>query len=467
MSASYPREILEKRKQQSIKNATLLFLAFSTAFFSRLVATAGAPSEVNFIHLAIVPAVSAYVVMSSRSKNVKMLRAAQGLLLCLLLFFFVVVASALFSQAGFINIVLSYLLWMEAYIFLCALVYISLSPERLEKIKTWTIKISIFHIGLALLQKVLLDAGIMKATKMKIPPDNVQGVFYLSGGGHVIAASVSIAFAIYCISLPKLSLPLKTGVAIAAIVQLVSADAKQVLLVALVSWGLLILTKVTDLKKALTYAAIAALSLAALLWCMENLDSFRGFNTWVRPEIYGPEGEARLLKYSSIRIIRSYHEDAFSWLFGLGPGHTVGRLGGWMIIKYKSLLTLLGVTDHPVSQEVWRAIDDSWLGGKSSMFSPLFGWAGLWGDLGFAGLFAYFSMLGVIWTTICADDTSKFLLLTIVVNGLIFAQMQEPGYMLYTLLLIGLKFQDKVLASAQYTQRKPIKPQTYPMAEAS
>ncbi|MEO0516618.1 MAG: hypothetical protein AAF171_04905 [Cyanobacteria bacterium P01_A01_bin.116] len=333
--------------------------------------------------------------------------------------------------------------------------------------KAWTIKISIFHIGLALLQKVLLDAGVMKATKMNIVPDNVQGVFYLSGGGHVIAASVSIAFAIYCISLPKLSLPLKAGIAIASIVQLVSADAKQVLLVALVSWVLLILTKVTDLKKVLIYGVIAALSLAVLLWCMENLDSFRGFNTWVRPEIYGPEGEARLLKLSSIRIIRSYHEDVFSWLFGLGPGHTVGRLGGWMIIKYKSLLMPLGATDHPASQEIWRAIDASWLGGKSSMFSPLFGWAGLWGDLGVAGLLAYLSMLGVIWTTICADDTSKFLLITIPVNGLIFAQMQEPGYMLYTVLLIGLKFQDRTLASAQRTRRKPLRPKAYPMAEVS
>ena len=79
------------------------------------------------------------------------------------------------------------------------------------------------------------------------------------------------------------------------------------------------------------------------------------------------------------------------------------------------------------------------------MFSPLFGWAGMWGDLGIVGLISYFLILGTIWTQICVDDLSKFLLLSVAVNGLIFSQMQEPGYMLYTVLIIGIRFQEKAV----------------------
>ncbi|MEL7224094.1 MAG: hypothetical protein AAGL17_04325 [Cyanobacteria bacterium J06576_12] len=437
--------ISQKRRKQSITSSSLLLLSFASAFFSRVIDTAGAPATINFVHLAIIPAVGVYIIATARTRVLKQVRAAQGLIFSLLFFLFTIVASALLNKAGLINVVLSFLLWVEAYIFLCALVSLPFNSESLDKIKTWVLRFSIFHVGLALLQKVLLEAGVMRATKMGILQDNIQGVFYLSGGGHVIGASVSIIFAIYCVTQPKLSLPFKVIVLIASLTQLVVADAKQVLLVAFVAWFLLILTKVADVKKVLIYGALAAVSVAALMWCMENVEAFRGFNTWVRPEIYGPEGEARLVKLSSISIIGSYHENPFHSLFGLGPGHTVDRLGGWMIVKYQSMLRPLGITAHPVSQQAWDAFYASWLGGKSSMFSPLFGWAGMWGDLGIVGLISYFLILGTIWTQICVDDLSKFLLLSVAVNGLIFSQMQEPGYMLYTVLIIGIRFQEKAV----------------------
>ncbi|MEM9007332.1 MAG: hypothetical protein AAGE59_27885, partial [Cyanobacteria bacterium P01_F01_bin.86] len=233
----------------------------------------------------------------------------------------------------------------------------------------------------------------------------------------------------------------------AAMTQIVVADAKQVLLVAFVAWVILILTKITDVKKILVYSVSAAVGSLVLWWCAYNVEAFRGFRTWIRPEIYGPEGEATLLKSSSIRIISSYtnEEGILGWLFGLGPGHTVDRLGGWMIPKYQSLLAPLGVTAHPASSEIWDAVYSSWLGGKSSMFNPFFGWAGLWGDAGYLGLLIYFLIIWVIWTRCCVGDVSKFLLLTICVNGLIFAQMQEPGFMLFIALLIGIRWQEENL----------------------
>jgi hypothetical protein len=81
------------------------------------------------------------------------------------------------------------------------------------------------------------------------------------------------------------------------------------------------------------------------------------------------------------------------------------------------------------------------------MFSPLFGWAGIWGDLGFLGLATYLWLGWLVWQKLCLDDFSKFLLLTIVVNGLILSQMEEPGYMLYIAMIIGLQWQEQRISS--------------------
>lgn len=428
-----------------IRSSLLLLLAFASAFLSRLVDTAGAPSPVNFLHFATIPIATYYSLTKSKSKNLQQIKTSQELLLSLVFFLCTLIMSAIVGNAGVINVILSYLLWVEAYLFLGGIICIPLSRDNFSFLRIWVVRLSIFHIGLALLQKVLLDLGIMKTGAMNILQDNIQGVFYLSGGGHVVGASVSISFAIYCFSQSDMTLRFKVLVFVAAMTQLVVADAKQVLLVAFVSWAALLLTKVTDIRKVIIYILLLTLGAVALWWCAYNLEAFRGFRTWIRPEIYGPEGEATLLKTASIRIINSYKEGIFDQLFGLGPGHTVDRLGGWMLPKYQNLLEPLGATIHPASGEIWSAVYSSWLGGKSSMFNPFFGWAGLWGDGGLVGLGTYFFILWVIWTKICLSDVSKFLLLTICVNGLIFAQMQEPGFMLYTTLLIGLMWQQKNL----------------------
>lgn len=455
MKPSYAVELAQRTPAQVsqthfIRSSVLLLLAFASAFFSRLADSAGAPSPINFLHFATVPFATYYALIKSRTKSFHQINVSQQLIFSLLVFLCILIISAIFNDAGVINVILSYLLWVESYFFLCAIICLPLSEYSFYFLRKWLIRFSVFHIGLALLQKVLLDLGIMRTGAMNILQDNIQGVFYLSGGGHVVGASVSLSFAVYCFT--QTDMPRFRFVALAAaLTQIVVADAKQVILVAFVAWVFLILTKTTDIKKIIVYGFSATAGSLVLWWCAYNVEAFRGFRTWIRPEIYGPEGEATLLKTASIRIISSYtnEEGALGWLFGLGPGHTVDRLGGWMIPKYQSLLAPLGVTEHPASSEIWDAVFSSWLGGKSSMFNPFFGWAGLWGDAGYLGLIAYFLILWVIWAKCCVGDVTKFLLLTICVNGLIFAQMQEPGFMLYTALLIGIRWQEKNLQSLQ------------------
>lgn len=438
---------LQKNKSY-IQNSTLLLLAFVTVFFPRVLDTLGAPSLVNFFHFGVVPFAFIVALFQTRTKNRNQISISKEILCGLLILLVIMFASALLNKAGIINVVLNYFLLTEPFMFLLGIICIPMSPESFERFRGWIVKFSCFHIFLALAQTVLLNAGILKATTMGILQDNIQGVFYLSGSGHVVGSSVSIAFGLYYfISAKNSPLWLRFSVIFAAFLQLLFADAKQVLLVCLVSWVVLILLKVTDIAKTLQYLIAAILFGSIFWWCVQNIELFRAFKIWIRPEIYGPDGEATLLKSASIRIILSHYKSPLNWLLGLGPGHTVGRLGGWMFPKYWDLLAPLGATIHPSSEQVWDAVWASWLGKASSMFSPLFGWAAIWGNIGFLGLGAYLYLGSIVWRRIAVDDFSTFLILNVIVNGLIFSQMEEPGYMIVIAGLIALQWQDRLITN--------------------
>lgn len=227
----------------------------------------------------------------------------------------------------------------------------------------------------------------------------------------------------------------------AAFMQLLFADAKQVILVWFAAWLLLILINIKDLFVTLQYIIGATLTGIVFWWCINNLELFAVFKGWIRPELYGPDGAATLLKTAPFRIIPLYYHSSLNWLLGLGPGHTIGRLGGWMLKDYGFLLKPLGATIHPATEAVWETYRGNWL--DSTFFSPLWGWAGIWGDFGFLGLIAYLYIILLIWTKICIDDFSKFTILTMIIFGLIVTQMEEPGYMLSMTTFIGLRWQER------------------------
>lgn len=205
---------------------------------------------------------------------------------------------------------------------------------------------------------------------------------------------------------------------------------------------MLIISRTKNIAITLRYTIIAALTIYAIYWCIYNLDIdyLRSYRTWIRPEIYGPNGDATVQKLYPIRTIPEYYTSLLNWFFGLGPGHTVGRIGGWMIRDYASLLNPLGATRHPVVSSVWSYWNGSYL--NSSFFSPFWGWAGVWGDVGFIGLGIYAGLWWLLWTRVCVDDLSRFLLLNVLVNGFIFTTMEEPGFMLAVAMLLGLRWHE-------------------------
>ena len=431
-----------------IRGSTLILIAFATAFFPRLLNSMGFPAPINFIHFAVVPLACGIVLVQTRIKDKQQIAITKSILGGLGVFFSVTIVSAVVNGAGAINAILDFLLLTEWLLLLLAIMAIPITPAGFQHLRKWILGFGFTNLFLALAEKLLLQIHVLKQHQPLTLEDNVQGVFYISSGGHVVSSNVSVLFCVYfCINAKKAPLWMRIGVAFLTLTQILFADAKQVLLVAILAWVLLILSQVKNIGKTIQYALIASVVLGILWWCIWNIDVFDAYTVWIRPEIYGADGDVTVQKETAFRLIPHYYKSLLNWFFGLGPGHTIGRLGGWMIRDYASLLMPLGATIHPVTQEVWSVWNGSYL--DSSMFSPFWGWAGIWGDLGFVGLATYLYLCLIVWVKICPDNCSKFIFLNVVVNGFIFTLMEEPGFMLSIAALIGLQWQERQVKRIQ------------------
>lgn len=433
--------IPQKKRKGYIQLSHLLMFGFCSAFYPRVLTLLKFPSIVNLLHLGLIPYICIFTVLKTRTKSKNQIAISQALILGLAILFTVMVASALLNSAGFINIIVDFLLLGEPFMMLLAFVSIPMSASRVEQFRNLLIYSGFINTLFAFVQRYVLNLQLRVGLS-----DNIKGVFIAQGAGHVIGASVALTFSVFYLTTAKtVPIWLRICVVIATIWHMVLADAKQVLLSFGVGGVLLLLTKLKDIGAALKYL-IAGIAIASILfWCIQNVPAFDAFNTWLRPEIYGPDGEATKLKLATFSIVPSYYHSFLNPWLGLGPGHTVGRLGGWMLREYQDLLAPLGSTVHPASRDVWMATAASWLGDQSSMFSPLFGWAGIWGDLGFLGLGAYLYLWFLVWYYVCSDDFSRFLVLCVFAFGLVFSQMEEPGYMLFVVSLIGIRWQESRL----------------------
>ena len=440
--------IATQKKQGYIPNSQLILIAFATAFFPRLLDALGAPSAINFLHFISVSVAFVLVVNNTTTKDREQINISRSLLFGIFILFGVMTASAFWNHAGAINLVLDFLLLAEPFMLLAAIICLPMSRMTLEHFRYWIIVCCLLNLALAYIQWPLLIAGLLPRGSLGVE-DAVQGVFYLTTAGNYVSVSVSVCFGLYYLASAK-DKPqwLRIIILIAAGWQLIISDSKQNILAFIAAWLLLMLVNFRKPVKLLGYLIGIVLSVYSFYWCIQNLESFSAFANWLnRLELFGPNGEATLAKIGGFSVITSYYESPLNLWLGLGPGHTVGRLGGWMLEQYSDLLTPLGATIHPASKAVWRVVYQSWVAKESTMFSPFFGWAGIWGDLGLLGLGAYLYLSFLVWRYLCRDDITRFWLLNIFVLGFIFTQMEEPGFMLSMAMFIGLRWQEKRILS--------------------
>ncbi|MBW4425193.1 MAG: hypothetical protein KME50_12250 [Nostoc desertorum CM1-VF14] len=325
----------------------------------------------------------------------------------------------------------------------------------MKKLLYWSVLINFL---LAAAQKPLIDSGKLYATGLD-GTDGCGGVFFVSGAGNYISATVSIVFALYFWTSGKdKPLSLKIAVAMAAIWQLLFSDSKQLALAYGVAWGLLIIINSKNIVKTLKLVLGLVLIVIIGVWCVTNVEAFKAYTAWARPELYGSDGLAWYAKFYSIRTILAHFQSPFNWLVGLGPGHTVSRLGAWFLRDYAALLGPLGATTTGIGQDSMDFIAGFWLTSGSSLFSPVFGWSGIWGDLGLFGLGAYFYLAFLTWRFFAWNDIAKVTILSVFVMGCIFTQMEEPGYMIFIAFILGLSWHEHQmhLGARKETQNKSI-----------
>ena len=434
----------KNKKTAYLSNSLLIIFAFCAVFYSRIVASTIRVSLLNLLHFIVVPAVCTIALYTTRTRDPKQIALCFSFLTGLFILFGVTIASALLNHAGLINAIVSFVMLGEPFIFLLAIACIPMSIKSFTKVKHclyWAVGINFL---LAAMQKPLIDSGRIFAGGLN-GTDGCGGVFFVSGAGNYVSATVSLVFTLYFFANYQGHLWIKLGVAFAAFFHILFSDSKQIILAYGVAWMLLILISMEDIVKTLKLLIALILFGFIGIWAVQNVEAFAAYTSWARPELYGSDGLAWYAKFYSVRSIVSYYQSPLNWLLGLGPGHTVSRLGAWFLRDYASMLGPLGSTTTSIGADAMYFVANFWLTSGSSLFSPIFGWAGIWGDLGLLGLGSYLYLGYLVWKYFGLDSTLKVTLLSVVVMGLIFTQMEEPGYMLSIAYVLGLSWHENRL----------------------
>lgn len=433
---------LYKEPRNNIKTSTLILFAFGVLFFSRLIDVLGAPEIVNFVHFAVIPFVCGFALVNTRTQDRQQISGTWALIGGLLTLLGVMLASAILNGASIVNVVLDYLLLAEPFMMLLAVISIPLSPIRLLQVRKGLMSFAFFNLFLAFFQAFVLSRG---------NPDLVYGVFFSLAGGS-LAAIVSLTFGIYYfLSAKAAPKGLRFFVLFASIWQIFISDTKLVLGSFLAGFMLLSLTKISN--RTLVYLIVGGSLIYGFLWGVQNLEFLKDYALWIKPEYYlSLDTEFMRAKTMAFKVIPTYYDSFWNSLLGLGPGHTVGRLGGWMMEKYWDMLEPIGASrPFPAipSEVVNGALAESKNVAATAMFQPMFSWAGIWGDLGLLGLGAYLLVWGLIWKYFCPGDFSRFLILTTFATGFFPGYLEEPGSMLFTTFLIALCWHERRQAQLQ------------------
>ena len=438
---------VSKTNRSFVTNSTLILCAFATAFFPRIIEAVGAPALINFVHFVTIPFVVVVTCTTTKTKIPKQIAISQKLLAGLFILLTVMITSAFINGAAAINVIIDYLLLAEPFMLLLAIVCIPMSVAKLRLFKKFLFISAYINLLLAFIQKPLIDGGYLDAEGFD-GTDGAQGVFFISGAGNYVSATVSLKFALYYFfNAKKAPSWLKFAWLGAAFLQLIISDSKQIIAASALAFIILALilgfTLSQNISKTSLFLISIFIGLLVFLWCANNLEVFAAFKNGLdKLEHWVPGGDAHYIKTAPFRIATSYYTSPLNWLFGLGPGHTFSRLGAWFLKDYSNLLMPLHATVHPATSDTWRAYYDSWIALESTLYHPFFSWAGIWGDLGLVGLGAYLYLASIVWRYLSPDDLAKFFILVVFAVGFIFTQMEEPGYMLFTATLIGLKWQE-------------------------
>jgi hypothetical protein len=403
----------------------LLMVSLVSAFYPRILTAVGFPTIINFVHYGLLFMLFMVMVFQVQTRfSVKLLAG-------LFLLFGSMFISAIYNQAGLINVFLDFLILSQPIMFIYLANNKRWSEKHLKTFRFVLLSFTTINAVFAYIQYIILG----------LRTDAVKGVFLQMGAGHHIAGAIALSSCVYAIYRFKNQL-LWYGFVIFQMMVTVFVDNKQSLVVFLISLLILTILNLHKFKKALFY--LITLMIFVIVIRLLALTIFPQLFHWANIDKIQEGLEAKLAVFS---IIHSFHSSFMNVLFGLGPGHTVGRLAQ-ILPDYYSILSNLGATMSEITGYIWFIHETNWITNSrtgSSMWSLFFSWAGIWGDLGLVGVILYLFLWIFVYRKFCVDNYSKFLIITILVHGAVFQWMEEPAYMLFVSSLISLKFQEKLV----------------------
>jgi hypothetical protein len=241
----------------------------------------------------------------------------------------------------------------------------------------------------------------------------------------------------------------------------VLSDSKQPILAFFLAFIVLRATRVRTVAEAATLAGQAVLLVAAVYAALRCFGSYYYFH--MIPTV--ARGFAN--KLSVFPILLDRFDSPLNWLFGIGPGHGVSRMGGWLIEHYWNVLEPLGGTRTDVAQLAWLASEP--YGKMSSFFATLVSWTGIFGDIGLVGLFVYGTILWLTYRRLCFDDLSRVLLLGVVWLGAFFEWLEAYNFMIYMTAILAQRWlaQGGTAAEATASDRSRVEPPAQRMVESA
>jgi hypothetical protein len=342
----------------------------------------------------------------------------------------VIIISALINSAGIINIFLEFLLLAEPFLFFLIILNFDNENNQLMKFGKWIIFFGLIHVPLAYFQWFTkwTDPFLLRRSA-----DSVCGtLFGMYAGSHVMVSVVFVCVLfIFKNSIIKNKL-IRYLIIFSALPLAIMADAKSVPLAFLIAFLIVAITKIRNPIKILKYISIFAI-LCFLAYGASV--RFYGSNIFFLQTDYVSKGLTE--KFVVFSVFSEYLDSPFSWIFGAGPGHTVGRLG-FLMPNYWNYIGPLGATISPITAAVWES--HHWTAWVTSLFSPMFSWAGVIGDIGIVGTIIYLYLFIWVYKKYCHDDINKICLVALLVFGLIFEWMEEPNLMLYAMAVIATRW---------------------------
>lgn len=392
-----------------------------------LVAFFGLPAAVNFLHF---PAVVGLFLFSLRrvGRLAAPIYAGCGGL------FFVYVLSAVVNGAGAVNAVLGFSILAEPFLLFAVLLDVELDSRSIRRLRGWLVALAVVQIPIAFAQwpRALAENNA----------DLVQGTFTGMVAGHHILGGVAMVGALYVLAASGTrAVRMRWTLAAPLFAIVVISDTKQVMLAFLAGYVVLRALRVRNAAQASKFA-IRAGALVVGIYVAQWLVGTQGYFYHAQTVLAGFAG-----KFVVFPILSGHFDSIWNWLFGVGPGHGVARLGGWLLEKYWHVLAPLGATRTGIPAQVWGASGP--LGDRSSFFIPLFSWAGIFGDVGLGGILVYGALLWTTFRRFCVDDTCRVMVISIVCLGFMFEWLEEPNFMLYAMAVIAQRWRESSAAPGE------------------